>query len=49
MGANSGEYIEVDFVQESADFNKNKILEQAGIFALTQKNIAQANVLNLLK
>jgi len=40
---------DLDFAKESADFNKNKILEQAGIFALTQKNIAQANVLNLLK
>jgi len=40
---------DLDFAKESADFNKNTILDQAGIFALAQKNIVQANVLNLLK
>jgi len=40
---------DLDFAKESADFNKNSILDQAGIFALTQKNVVQANVLNLLK
>lgn len=40
---------DLDFAQESADFNKNKILEIAGIFALSQKNISQANILGLLK
>lgn len=40
---------DLDFVNESANFNKNTILEQAGIFALAQKNISQANVLNLLR
>lgn len=40
---------DLDFAKESADFNKNSILDQTGIFALAQKNIVQANVLNLLK
>jgi flagellin len=40
---------DLDFAKESANFNKNNILNQAGIFALTQKNAVQANVLNLLK
>ena len=40
---------DLDFAKESADFNKNSILDQIGIFALAQKNISQANVLNLLK
>jgi len=40
---------DLDFAQESANFNKNKILDQAGIFALTQKNVVQANVLKLFQ
>jgi flagellin len=40
---------DLDFAKESANFTKNNILNQAGIFALTQKNAVQANVLNLLK
>ena len=40
---------DLDFAKESANFNKNNILEQTGIFALAQKNVVQANVLNLLK
>ena len=40
---------DLDFAQESADFNKNKILDQAGIFAQTQKNVVQANVLKLFQ
>jgi flagellin len=40
---------DLDFAKESSDFNKNKILEQTGIFALAQKNIAQSNILSLLQ
>ncbi len=40
---------DLDFAAESANFNKNKILDQTGIFALTQKNIVQANVLKLFQ
>ncbi len=40
---------DLDFAQESANFNKNKILDQTGIFALAQKNIVQANVLKLFQ
>ncbi len=40
---------DLDFAQESANFNKNKLLDEVGVFALAQRNIAQANVLNLLQ
>ena len=40
---------DLDFAKESANFSKNTILEQTGIFALAQKNAIQGNVLNLLK
>lgn len=40
---------DLDFAQESANFTKNNILEQTGIFAQTQRNAVQANVLNLLQ
>lgn len=38
---------DLDFAKESADFNKNNLLDQIGAFALAQKNISQANILNL--
>jgi len=40
---------DLDFAQESANFNKNSILDQAGIFALSQKNVVQANILKLFQ
>ncbi|MCF6241107.1 MAG: hypothetical protein L3J74_07160 [Bacteroidales bacterium] len=40
---------DLDFAAESANFNKNKILDQTGIFALAQKNVVQANVLKLFQ
>lgn len=40
---------DLDFAAESANFNKNKILDQTGIFALTQKNAVQANILRLFQ
>lgn len=40
---------DLDFAEESANFNKNKILEQTGIFALAQKNVVEANVLKLFQ
>lgn len=47
--ASESQIRDLDFAKESADFNKNNILDQSGMFALTQRNIVQANVLNLLK
>jgi flagellin-like hook-associated protein FlgL len=40
---------DVDFAAESADFNKNKLLAQAGTFALSQANTVQQNVMKLLQ
>ncbi|WP_321779280.1 flagellin [Sulfurimonas sp.] len=40
---------DLDFAQESANFNKNKILDQTGVFALAQKNVVQANILKLFQ
>lgn len=40
---------DVDFAKESADFNKNKLLAQAGTFALSQANTVQQNVMKLLQ
>ncbi len=40
---------DLDFAKESANFNKNNVLEQTGLFALAQKNIAQANILQLFE
>jgi len=40
---------DVDFAKESADFNKNKLLAEAGTFALTQANAVQQNVIKLLQ
>ena len=39
---------EVDFAQESANFNKLNILAQSGSYALTQANAVQQNILRLL-
>jgi flagellin len=39
---------DVDYAQESANFNKKNITSQAGFFALSQANAVQANVLKLL-
>jgi flagellin len=39
---------DVDYAQESANFNKRNITAQAGFFALSQANAVQANVLKLL-
>ncbi len=39
---------DLDFAKESANFNKNNLLDQISTFALAQKNISQANVLDLL-
>ena len=40
---------DVDFAAESAEFNKNKLLAQAGTFALSQANTVQQNVMKLLQ
>ncbi|WP_369607522.1 flagellin, partial [Helicobacter trogontum] len=39
---------EVDFAQESANFNKLNILAQSGSYALSQANAVQQNILRLL-
>ena len=40
---------DVDFAQESADFNKYNILAQSGSYAMSQANSVQQNVLRLLQ
>ena len=40
---------DVDFAEETANFNKNNILAQAGNYALSQANSIQQNVLKLLQ
>ena len=40
---------DLDFAQESANFNKNNLLDQIGSFVLAQKNASQANILNLFQ
>lgn len=40
---------DVDFAMESSEFNKDKLLAQAGTFALTQANTVQQNVMKLLQ
>lgn len=39
---------DVDFAQESADFNKYNILAQSGSYAMSQANAVQQNILRLL-
>ncbi len=40
---------DLDFAKESADFNKNNLLDQIGSFALAQQNASKANVLSLFQ
>ncbi|RXJ93830.1 flagellin [Malaciobacter molluscorum] len=40
---------DVDYAQESANFNKQNIIAQAGTYALSQANASQQNVLRLLQ
>ena len=40
---------DVDYAQESANFNKQNIISQAGTYALSQANNVQQNVLKLLQ
>ena len=40
---------DVDYAEESANFNKSNIISQAGAFALSQANQVQQNVLRLLQ
>jgi flagellin len=40
---------DVDYAQESANFNKQNIIAQAGTYAISQANAAQQNVLRLLQ
>jgi flagellin len=40
---------DVDFAAESAEFNKNKLLAQAGTFAMSQASSIEQNVMKLLQ
>jgi flagellin len=40
---------DVDFAQESAEFNKQNILAQSGTYAMSQANAVQQNVMRLLQ
>ncbi|RXJ89539.1 hypothetical protein CRV01_08215 [Arcobacter sp. CECT 8983] len=40
---------DVDYAQESANFNKQNIIAQAGSYAMSQANATQQNVLRLLQ
>jgi flagellin len=40
---------DVDYAQESANFNKQNIISQAGSYAMSQANAVQQNVLRLLQ
>jgi flagellin len=40
---------DVDYAEESANFNKNNIIAQAGNYAMSQANAVQQNVLRLLQ
>jgi flagellin len=40
---------DVDYAQESANFNKQNIISQAGSYAISQANSVQQNVLRLLQ
>ena len=40
---------DVDYAQESANFNKQNIISQAGSYAISQANATQQNVLRLLQ
>lgn len=40
---------DVDYAQESANFNKQNIISQAGSYAISQSNAVQQNVLRLLQ
>lgn len=40
---------DVDYAEQSADFNKQNIISQAGSYALSQANSVQQNVLRLLQ
>ena len=40
---------DVDYAEESANFNKQNIISQAGSYAISQANAVQQNVLRLLQ
>ncbi|WP_265936870.1 flagellin, partial [Malaciobacter mytili] len=40
---------DVDYAQESANFNKQNIIAQAGTYAMSQANAIQQNVTRLLQ
>jgi flagellin len=40
---------DVDYASESANFNKQNIVAQAGTYAMSQSNAIQQNVLRLLQ
>ena len=40
---------DVDYAKESAEFNKQNIISQAGTYAISQPNAVSQNVLRLLQ
>jgi flagellin len=40
---------DVDYAQESANFNKQNVISQAGTYAISQANAVSQNVLRLLQ
>jgi flagellin len=40
---------DVDYAKESAEFNKQNIIAQAGTYAMSQSNAMQQNVMKLLQ
>jgi len=40
---------DVDYAQESANFNKQNIISQAGTYAISQANSTSQNVMRLLQ
>lgn len=49
LNAAKDQIMNLDFEQESANFSKLQIQAQAGLFALSQANVMQQNVLRLLQ
>jgi len=47
--ASESQIRDVDFAAESANFNKNNLLAQAGSYAMSQANAVQQNVMRLLQ
>ena len=49
LNAARDQIMNLDFEQESSNFSKLQIQAQSGLFALSQANVIQQNVLRLLQ